>query len=195
MNFKVLSVAALVISTVCFSVTSSAEKMPESSKHREVRIETDLNNLFTRGMNAAALKLGKKEDLHPFAIIKKYDGSLGTFELENSEKTKDFTVNQKALSIRRYLTELAIAKQIEAAVIVMYAVIRPKGEEPRQGITFEMEHIEGISFMRFLPTSNYVDEKDASNNKLVLHTEAISDVAKPVTVFTEMVKAIVKQKQ
>jgi F420-0:gamma-glutamyl ligase len=195
MNFKVLTIATLLLSTVCFSVGSVAEKMPESDKFKEQRIENDLNDLFTRGMNAAALILGKKEDLHPFAIIKKYDGTLGMFELDNSEKTKGLSVNQKALSIRRYLTELAIAKQIEATVLVMYAVIQPKGKEPRQGITFEMEHIEGISFMRFLPTSNYVDEKDASNNKLVLNTEAISDVAKPVTVFTNMVKAIVKQKQ
>ncbi len=190
MNFKVLSVAALVISTVCFTAVSTAEKMPESAKHKESRIEGDLNNLFKRGLDTAALKLDRNEDVQPFAIIKRFDGSLGVFELDKTPKNEKMSVNKKALSVRRYLTEMAIASQLQASILVMYAVIKPEGEKAQQGLTFEMEHIDGVSLLRFLPVSDHRGKNDENDNKLVLHTESLSDTIKPVTVFTEMVKAL-----
>ncbi len=190
MNFKVLSVATLLISTACFSVGSVAEKMPESPKHKETRIENDLNNLFKRGLDTAAVKLDRNEDIRPFAIIKKLDGKLGVFELDDTPKNASLSVNQMALSVRRYLTELAIASQIEASVLVMYAVIRPKGGKARQGLTFEMEHIEGVSIIRFLPITDHRNDENSETNKLVLHTEDLTDNLKPASVFTEMVKAL-----
>jgi len=186
MNFKVLSVAALLISTVCFSAGSAAEKMPESPKHKEFRIEKDLNDIFERGINVAAFKLDKKEDIRPFAIIKKNDGTVGVFELDANKIKEGMSVNQMSYGVRRYLTELAIAKQIQASVLVMYAMVKPEGEEVRQGISFEIEHIDGVSMMRFMPVSKVEGEE----GKLVVHTELITSTIKPATVFTEMVKAI-----
>ncbi len=186
MNFKVLSVAALLISTVCFSVSTIAEKMPESPKHKEFRIEKDLNDIFERGINVAAFKLDKKEDIRPFAIIKKNDGTVGVFELDGNKIKEGMSVNQMSYGVRRYLTELAIAKQIQASVLVMYAMVKPEGEEARQGISFEIEHIDGVSMMRFMPVSKVEGEE----GKLVIHTESITSTIKPATVFTEMVKAI-----
>ncbi len=186
MNFKVLSVAALVVSSLCFSAGSVAEKMPESSKHKEVRIEKDLNDIFERGLRLAAYKLDNKEDIRPFAVIKKNDGKVGVFELDAKQVNEKMSINKMSFSVRRYLTELAIAKQIQASVLVMYATVKPKGEEARQGLNFEIEHLDGVSMMRFIPVSPAKSEGD----KLIIHTELISSAIKPATVFTEMVKAI-----
>jgi len=186
MNFKVLSVAALLVSSLCFSAVSIAEKMPESSKYKEARIEKDLNDIFERGLNVAAFKLDKKENVRPFAVIKKNDGSVGVFELDAYKIKKGMSVNQMSYSVRRYLTELAIAKQIQASVLVMYAVVRPKGEDARQGISFEIEHIDGVSMMRFLPVS----QAEGGAGKLIIHTESITSTIKPATVFTDMVRAL-----
>jgi len=186
MNFKVLSVAAVLIGSVCFSGASVAEEMPENPKYKEARIEKDLNDIFERGLRLAAYKLDNKEDIRPFAVIKKNNGKVGVFELDANQVSEKMSINKMSFSVRRYLTELAIAKQIQASVLVMYATVEPKGEKARQGLSFEIEHLDGVSMMRFVPISPAEDE----NSKLIIHTELISAAIKPATVFTEMVKAI-----
>jgi len=189
MNFKSLKV---VLISLALSVSAQvvAEKMPESPKQKEIRIENDLNSLFDRATKAAAFKMDRKEDVRPFAIIKKKVGGLGVFELAKTDKNEKLTVNQMALSIRRHLTELAIAKEIDASVLVMYASVQPKGEEVRNGLSFEIEHIDGVSIMRFLPITEQTAE-NSEDNMLVLHIENMSTTGKPATVFTDMVRAVI----
>ena len=193
MNFKSLKV---VLITLAFGLTAQAfaEKMPESPKQKEVRLENDLNDIFKRGLDVAAYKLNEKQDIRPFAIIKKVDGRIGLFELDITPETEKMSVNQMTFSVRRYLTELAIAKQIKASALVMHATVQQKGKGSTQGLSFEIEHLEGVSLLRFLPITKHTDKDGPAKGKTVLHTEAMTATIKPVTVFTEMVKAIAANK-
>lgn len=195
MKFKAVKIISLLVAVLGASQMTLAEQMPESPKQKEIRIENDLNNLFKRGLDTAALQLNEKREVEPFAIIKRKDGKLGVFSLDKTEKNKSLSINQKAFSIRRYLSELAIAQEISASVLVMFATVKEPNKKARQGLSFEIEHIDGISMLRFLPVSDYIDEKDAANNKLVLETESLSSTIKPAVVFTDMVKAIVANKK
>jgi len=181
MNFKSLKVV-LISFALTVAGNSLAETMPESAKAKEQRIEQDLNILFQRSMNTAALKLDKMKEVRPFAIIKKTDGTFGVFEPKVNEKTKDMTVNEQSMAVRNLLKKLAIADQIEAASAVMYAVVEnPNTKEKKQGLTFSMEHKEGISLMRFLPVSKSKNEE--GKEILVFELENLETVNKPQVVF------------
>jgi len=66
---------------------------------------------------------------------------------------------------------------------VMYATVRQKGKAPRQGLIFEIEHIDGVSLLRFLPISKIKDEQGKESGKLLFELEALSTTVKPKTVF------------
>jgi len=183
MNFKVLSVAALLVSGLCFSAVVTAEKMPESPKQKELRIEKDVNELFQRGVRMAATELDVRKEVKPFAVIKKRDGKYGVFGLDNTVRNAKLTVDDQAASIRKYLIELVAADQIDASLQVMFATVRQEDKEPRQGLMFEIEHLEGLSLMRFLPISKLKDEQGKENGKLLFELEALSTTVKPKTVF------------
>lgn len=189
MKFKAVKIIGLLVAVLGASQMTLAEEMPESPRQKEARIEKGVNVLFERAVKGAALKLNNKENIYPYAIILKKDGRLGFFELDLTTTKKQLSVTDMALSVRRYLSELAVADQIDASVLIMYATVQAKGEKPAQGLTFEIEHTDGVSLMRFLPVT-----EDKENEKLILHTESMTTSIKPVTVFTDMVKAIVKNK-
>ncbi len=186
MNFKVLSVTALLVSSLCFSAVSAAEEMPkkpETPKQKELRVEADMNHLFNKSMKMAAGKLGKKMELRPFAIIKKTNGEFAVFGASDTKGNEKMGINAQNASIRKYLIDLVAANQIQASIQVMYATVVPKGEKPRQGLTFEMEHIEGVSLLRFLPVSKIKTKEGEDSGKLLFEIEAVSTTVKPITVF------------
>jgi len=181
MNFKVLSVAALLISTVCFSVASVAEKMPESPKQKEERIEANLTFLFKEALKACALELAKDHEMSPFAMIKKQDGTLGFFT--PTENNKDKSVDQQVASIRKLLMDLASTQQIDASVQVMYATVSNGAGSTNQGLVFEIEHREGVSIMRFIPVSEELDDAGNKTGNLLFEMEKLSTGSKPKTIF------------
>ena len=183
MNFKVLSVATLLLSTVCFSVVTSAEKMPETPKQKELRIENDLNLLFNKSMKMAAGKLGTTMELRPFAVVKKTDGELAVFGATDTKANEKKGINAQNANIRKYVMGLVAANQIQASVQVMFATIVPEGKKPQQGLTFEMEHIEGVSLLRFLPVSKIKTEGGEDSGKLLFEIESLSTTVKPKVVF------------
>ena len=184
---KITSLKALLIGFALLTsgIVSAevAQEQRESAAQKEQRIEKDLNELFLNGMNSAAVRLDKTQQVKPFAVMKRADGTIGTFEIKDTEKSKSMSVMDKALSVRKLLIELAAEKQIVASVLVMYATVGKKGEKPRQGLTFEVEHAEGVSMMRFLPVTQKPLENDQINPTLVFEIESIVSTAKPKTVF------------
>ncbi len=183
MNFKVLSVAALLVSSLCFTAVSTAEKMPESPKQQELRIESDVNEIFERGFKIAAAELDLRQLVKPFAVIKKRGGGFGVFGMDATEKNAKLTVDDQAASIRKHLIELVVADQIDASLQVMYATVRQKGKAPRQGLIFEIEHIDGVSLLRFLPISKIKDDQGKETGELLFELESLSTTVKPKTVF------------
>ncbi len=181
MNFKVLSVAALLVSSLCFSVMSIAEKMPETPQQKEERIEANLTFLFKEAINASALELEKDHEMAPFAMLMKRDGKLGFFS--TGDKNKGMSVDQQVASIRALLIDMASTKQIDATVQVMYASVSNKKGATSQGLVFEIEHRDGVSIMRFLPVSEIKDDKGVKTGKLLFEMERLSTGSKPQTVF------------
>jgi len=186
MNFKVLSVAAVLIGSVCFSAGSVAEEMPESPQQKEVRIESDLNHLFQKALKMAAGKLGEKMELRPFAMIKKTSGELAVFGAADSKMNNGKSINVQNANIRKYLLGLVEGNQVQASIQVMYATVYPEGGEALQGLTFEIEHKEGVSLLRFLPVSKIETEEGETSGKLLFEIEKLSTVAKPVVVFASL---------
>ncbi len=183
MNFKVLSVATLMISSLCFSTSSIAEKMPETPKHKSERIKKDVNQIFQHAFRRAATELDAMQQVMPFAVIQKKDGRLGVFRIDDTEKDADLTVDEQAASIRKNLIGLVVADQIDASLQVMYAAVQQEGKTPRQGLIFEIEHIDGVSLLRFLPISKIRDDKGAETGKLLFDMESLTTTIKPKTVF------------
>jgi len=182
MNFKVLSVAALVISTICFSGVSSAEKMPESPKQKERRIESNLTSLFKDAVKAAAVELDQDHKMAPFAIVMKKNGTFGFLTID--DKKNETSIDQQVASIRALLIDMASTQQIDATVQVLYAEVSNKeGDSHSQGLVFEIEHRDGVSMMRFLPVSEMTDDKGVKNGDLVFEVEKLSTGSKPQTIF------------
>ncbi len=185
MNFKVLSIATLLISTVCFSAATiaekAAEKMPETPQQKEERIEANLTFLFKEAINAAALELDKDHEMAPFVMLMKKDGQLGFFS--TGDKNKGMSVDQQVASIRALLIDMARTQQIDATVQVMYASVTNKAGSSSQGLVFEIEHREGVSIMRFIPVSEIKDEAGVKTGKLLFEMEKLSTGSKPQTVF------------
>ncbi len=185
MNFKVLSVAAVLISTVCFSVGSvaekAAEKMPETPQQKEERIEANLTYLFKEAINASALELDKDHNMAPFAMLMKKDGTLGFFS--TGDKNKGMSVDQQVASIRALLIDMASTQQIDASVQVVYASVSNKSGSSSQGLVFEIEHRDGVSILRFIPVSEIKDEAGKKTGKLLFEMEKLSTGSKPQTVF------------
>ncbi len=188
MNFKVLSVAALVILSFCFSTVSAAEKTVETPKQQEERIESELNELFLTSMKTAAYRLDKTREVKPFGVIKKTDGTLGVFAAADSDEALNkMSVSEQSASVRRVLIELAAKKQITSSVMVMYSVVRQKGKDTQQGLMFEIEHADGISLMRFLPLTEKENSLDKESKRMVLELKALTTTVKPATVFARSI--------
>jgi hypothetical protein len=187
MNFKVLTIATLLLSTVCFSVVSIAEdvleKMPENPKHIELTVENTVNALFKSAVLAAAKDLDVDKVMRPFALVKKVDGTMGFFQTDDTDKNENYSVMDQAASIRKLLIELAVNEQIVSSVQVMYTRALVKDKEPVQGLSFEVEHIRGLSLMRFMPVTKELDENGVWTNKLRFQIESTSTTKKPLVVF------------
>jgi hypothetical protein len=181
MNFKVLTIATLLLSTVCFSAFTVAEKMPETAQQKEDRIEGNLTFLFREAINASAAELDKDHQMAPFAMLMKKDGKLGFFS--TGDKNKGLSIDQQVASIRALLIDMASTQQIDASVQVMYAGVANKSGESSQGLVFEIEHREGVSIMRFIPVSEIKDDKGVKTGKLMFEMEKLSTGSKPQTVF------------
>ena len=183
MKFKYLKIAVVLCASNFISQIALSEVMPLSPKQIEIKIEQEIDGLFKRGVMAAAADLNDDMVMHPFAVIKKKDGSIGVFSASDSENNKKLSVSDQNTGIRRRLIELATADQIDASIQAMYATVKKDGEQARQGISFEIEHIRGVSIVRFLPVSEIKDEQGVKTGKILFELESLSTSLKPKTIF------------
>ena len=77
MKFKYLKIAVVLCASNFISQIALSEVMPLSPKQIEIKIEQEIDGLFKRGVMAAAADLNDDMVMHPFAVIKKKDGSIG----------------------------------------------------------------------------------------------------------------------
>ncbi len=191
MNFKVLKITLAIVLMTCSVSSFSKDVVTSEAALKSSIIEKELNLAFTKALSTAATKLDAEGEMTPFAIILRRDSTLGFFEVEKTPETKKLSVNDQVFGIRRYLTELALAGQIKATVLGMYVSISNGTEVSQQGISFEIEHLEGVAMLRFIPVSEKVNTDKP--NTIVIHTESISTTIKHAMVFTEMAKIISRQ--
>lgn len=182
MNFKSLKVV-LITSLLAFAGNSLAEEMPTNPKFKAQQIENEINVLLQRALVAVAADLNDDQTMYPIALITRHDGKIGSFGTAESENNKKASVNEQVAHIRKLLVDLAISKQITSSVLAMYATVEEKGKEKRQGINFEVEHVEGVSVVRFVPVTEQLDDQGKKTGKLVIETNIASTAPKPRTVF------------
>ena len=158
-----MNIQSLIAVLICISLVMSggvlSEEMPVSPKVKAAKVEADLNFLLKESLKAAAVEMDKDFEMGPFAMIKKSDGTTGFF---TPAPDTNKSVDQQVATIRAMLEDLARTKQILAAVQVQYVKVSKNDKVLRQGITFEIEHVEGISMFKFLPVNEVKDE----NNKI-----------------------------
>ena len=174
--------AVLITLLFCSGHSVLAEVMPESPKFKEARIEKEVNSLFKATVVAAAKDLNDDQQMQPFALVKKLDGTTGLYQSEESEKNKHLTVVQQASAIRNMLTGLANTQQIVAYAQAMYATVQTEGGKSVQGLSIEIEHKEGVSLMRFIPIKPM--NKDGEE-KLDFQLQNVSTAVKPKVVFAQ----------
>ena len=190
MKFKAVKIISLLVAVLGASQMTLAEEMPdktETAKQKELRLEAELNHLFKTSMKTAAYRLDKEGQMKPFATILKSDGSTGVFEVTPKEGEKELSVNEQNLSVRKLLIELAATQQIKGSVSAMYSLVREKGKEERQGIVFEIEHVEGVSLLRFIPLTIKENPLDKTKPRLVLELKSMSTTVKPAVVFAQSI--------
>jgi len=177
--FKIVKVVSIILFISNCSI-SVAQLGTESPKDKEIRVETDINNLFKAVIVSAAKDLNKDQTMRPFAIVKKADGSTGLYQSDESDKNKNLSVVDQASAIRNLLTGLANSDQIIAYAQATYVNIQKDGSQSQQGISVELEHKEGVSIMRFLPVEPVTkDEKKVLDFKI----NNVSTAKKPTVVF------------
>ena len=159
------------------------EKMPEAPKTKAAKIERDVNDIFQRAMMAAAVDLNDDHVLRPFAVIKKKDGKIGVFSTDDTEENKKLNVDEQVAGIRKMLIELVVANQLNATAQVMYSTVKNVNGNIRQGLTFEIEHISGVSLLRFLPVEELKDDAGKKTGKLLFELETMSTSPKPKVIF------------
>jgi len=175
--------AALMVSTYA-NAEKAFEKMPESPRVKASNLEREVNDIFQRAMMAAAVDLNDDHVVRPFAVIKRKDGKIGVFSADETEKNKNLSVNEQTAGIRRMLIELVVANQLDATAQVMFATVKDKNGNVRQGLSFEIEHIDGLSIVRFLPVVELKDEAGVKTGKLLFETESMSTALKPKVIFS-----------
>ena len=183
MNFKSLKVVLISITLGMVSQVALSEKQ-SSNELKAERIEKDVNDIFKRALMAAVAELNEKKQVQPFSVVKSKDGSVKVFLLESTERNKSLTTDQKVSGVRKNLLGLASKNEILASVQVMYAIVADKKTgKQSQGLTFEVEHLEGLSIVRFLPVSKVLDDKGQDTGKMDLGMQFLSTASKPKVIF------------
>lgn len=183
MKFKSLKIVMFFVVACSTSLHTLSEEMPLSPKQLEVQIEQDLHDMLNRAVMAAAADLDDDMIMRPFAVIKRNNGSIGVFSANDTEKNNSLSVIDQSAGLRKILIDMATTNQITASVQAMYATVKKEGNEARQGISFEIEHVKGVSLVRFLPVSEIKDEQGVKTGKLLFELESLSTSLKPKTVF------------
>ena len=183
MNIKSLKVVLVALALILASQTSLSEEMPVNPKIKAQQVEADLNYLLKESLKAAALEMDKDFEMGPFAFVKKADGTTGFFTPLPDTKQ---TVDEQISSIRAMLIDLARTKQILASVQSQYVRIIKDKKVAQQGITFEIEHVDGVSIMKFLPVSE-VKDKNNKITSLNFQTDKLSTGNKLPVVFTRSI--------
>lgn len=181
-----LNKVVLIALLFCSSVNLIAEEMPESPTYKAKIVEDQVNLLLQRALLASATDLNDDQEMYPVALILRHDGKVGSFGTAESDNNSKVNVNMQVAHIRKLLVDLAQSEQILASVLAMYATVKDKNGESRQGISFEVEHIEGVSIMRFVPVSEEFSEQGNKTGKLIIETNIATTVTKPKTVFANL---------
>lgn len=175
---------AVLITLLFSSLTVFSEEMPESPRFKELRIENDVNSLFKAVIVASAKDLNDDKLMHPFAIVKKVDGTTGLYQSDESDKNKKLTVVQQASALRNMLSGLAKSEQITAYAQAMYASVKEDNGKTIQGISIEIEHKDGVSIMRFIPVETITVNGE---EKLDFKIKSVSTAVKPKVVFSQSI--------
>jgi len=182
MKFKSLKVVLIALTTTLVSFSALATS--EEAKDKAERIEKDVNDVFQRALVSAVAQLNEKMEVQPFSVAKKVDGAVMLYLLGDTEKNKNLSHDERVSGVRKKLLDLAAKNEIVATAQVMYAVVvDKKTEKQSQGLTFEIEHKDGLSIVRFLPVKHILDENGKETGKLDLQTQFLSTASKPKVIF------------
>lgn len=153
----------------------AAEKQKTDLKEKITSIQKQLDDLVYQGGNYAYLQLAQKNNMSPFAVGIEKNGR--TLMLEIAKDQENLSVSDKVLKLREMLKLAADSNKIYAGALFVQAQVPHLGKQVN-GVAIEMEHVEGLSVLRFSPFEINREEQKIDFKKPV-------DEFKPVVFFKD----------
>lgn len=174
--------SVLLLSSCLFlSFQVQAEEKPQENLAINIeKVQTELDELIAQGGQYAYMQLAKKNGIKPFAAAIDNEGNKIMLEVMKADEAATFA--QKILKLREMLKLGADKGDFQAAALFVQAKVPFKGKEV-DGIAIEMEHLKGLSTLRFAPY-----EIDRTHQKINFKQPV--DKIKPVVFFKDAVKQV-----
>lgn len=159
-------------------VCASDQSTDKSMQQGIAAVQKQLDELVVHGGKYAYLQLAKKDGLKPFAVAINKSGD--TLMLEVTKADEEATFAQKIIKLRDMLKLGADKGEFDAVALFVQAKVPFQGKDV-DGIAIEMEHLKGLSALRFSP---YEIDRD----KQKINFQQPVDKIKPVVFFKDIKK-------
>jgi hypothetical protein len=156
----------------------AAEQVKKDLKINIELVQKQLDDLISQGGRYAYMQLAKSNGIKPFAAAIDNEGNKIMLEVTKADEAATFS--QKILKLREMLKLGADKGDFQAVALFVQAKVPFMGNEV-DGIAIEMEHLKGLSTLRFSPY-----EIDRESEKINFKQPV--DKIKPVVFFKDTVK-------
>ncbi len=164
------------------TIPAKESKATAAANEEQVRegkiINLQLDELTKQGGKYAYLQLSQKNRMSPFAVGVEANGAVIILEVPKRE-TKA-TLTDKVLKLREMLKLAADGGKFVAGALFVQAKVPHQGIQV-DGVAIELEHIKGLSIVRFSPY-----DLDFKSQKIKFRTPV--EKIKPVVFFKDAKK-------
>ncbi|WP_396587122.1 hypothetical protein [Bermanella sp. R86510] len=178
------SVIVIILFSMGSMLIQAQPQAPVEIKGKLEDIQGQLDSLVERGGRFAYMQLAKKNGLSPFAVA--IDDEQNIIMLEVNKKDQGAPVAHKVLKLREMLKLGADNRGFVAGAMFVQARVPHQGKDV-DGVAVEMEHIAGLSVLRFSP---YEIDRENQN----VNFKQPVDKSKPLVFFKDARSKALKNK-
>ena len=176
-----MKIFSALLLTSFLALTFQAQAAEESKDDLAINIQavqSQLDELIAQGGKYAYMQLAKKNGIKPFAAAIDNEGNKIMLEVTKADEAATFA--QKILKLREMLKLGADKGDFQAAALFVQAKVPYMGADV-DGIAIEMEHLKGLSTLRFSPY-------DIDRESKKINFKQPVDKIKPVVFFKDAIK-------